>query len=292
MTDHTNITSPSLTSGTVLFFGIPLEFFQTTNTFKKLLEDLEKVKGVLADSDIEATPKFKAALAQIRVAWQKQKAADAKRVQEEALAAEKQQLAVAVLDSKASYFELLPEDQERIFEIATELSLTDGHELQKGASKFLINLQRQATMQGLDNQEKILERQEHASHALNSLQETALMMKVEALVKRRISQNLSVILAEAEEAYASPHNNVEEKGLFGGTKVVGKVRTREYFCDITKARYEALYRGEIENELLGRVPQTEAFFSGIANIANDETTLLESIAPRQEYKPTLSRFAQ
>ena len=115
-------------------------------------------------------------------------------------------------------------------------------------------------------------------------------MKVEALVKRRLSEKIAVILAEAEEAFNAPHNNVEAKGAFGRTKVVGKFRTREYFVAVIQNRYEATFRKDIENELLGRAPEAGVVFSGLAN---DETTLFSSGQTTLQY-PTVakSRFAQ
>ncbi len=266
--------------------GIPLDFFQTTDDFKALLANLQKAQEAdLSDDDINAMPKFKTPLASIRLAWKKFNAAEEQRLKNEALAIQEQQLIVNVFSEKVQYFALLPEDQERILKLAMDLAYTQGHDFQASAQKFLAKLERYERIQGSKKQEKILANQDRAEQALDNLQDVAFLMKVDALVKRRLSENISVILAEAEQAFNAPTNSRKEKGNFGRVHVV-TIKTREYFAEITKARYAEYFREQIEKALL---PQAEPF---VSNVANDETTILSSLDSRTQYPPVVSRFAQ
>jgi hypothetical protein len=287
-TDNAADSNASSDASSESLLGIPLDFFQTTDDFKALLANLQKAQEAdLSDDDINAMPKFKTPLASIRLAWKKFNAAEKQRLANEALAIQEQQLAVNVFSEKVQYFALLPEDQERILKLAMDLAYTQGHEFQASAQKFLAKLERHERIQGSQKQEKILANQNRAEQALDNLQDVAFLMKVDALVKRRLAENLSIILAEAEQAFNAPTNSRKVKRRFRKAQVV-TIKTREYFADITKARYETFYRKEIEKELLSQTTD-EPF---ISNTPNDETTLLESITPRTQYPPVVSKFAQ
>jgi hypothetical protein len=262
MTDH-NITSPALTSDTVLFFDVPLKFFQTTNEFQLLLADLEKATSIGAsETEIKNLERFKEPLAEIREAFRLSRETATLAQQKEQLAVAREAVARDVLKGEVNYRDLSLEEQPHVLDFIVKFSTSRFDEHQAEAAALLVKLQIESTSMVFATQKQLLETQqqlvattEKNAKATETLVEdqakaTAILQRIEvglaaesnrsllAEISLQVQEELLVAGAHlrqnATRLFASQDNEQEiliSKGVYGsklGRKTqTMKIRTLE-----------------------------------------------------------------